>query len=149
MNILLEILRFFFGAGWMMLWNISFLLAMGMFVIGPQAMLASDALRTPVPTASLGTFGYVMIIAVVLAVTTPVAVGMFLRAGGMTAGWSAIAAFGSGVAVCAATVLVLGAMAQHGGRMWVTAAWILIVGTIVGHLAMMYVATGRGTAAAA
>lgn len=147
-TLFLESLRFVFGAGWGMLWNIPFLLGAVMFAVGPMAMLAGDALKTPVPTASLGTIAYVMIIGSFLSLATAVGVALTMRSAAFSPGWIGLATLGSAVAMAALSFWLLGTMCSKGGRLWVSLGWILVGATLLAHLGAVYRAATRPSPAA-
>jgi hypothetical protein len=77
----MDILKFLFGSGWLIGWYVAMWVFGALFVALPVHALAKDALKVPVPTASLGTMG-VMILplffyAVVLTINGALAVKGF------------------------------------------------------------------------
>lgn len=141
MSLLSELVRFFFGTGGWIAWHVLFLLAVGIGVLLPLAALCGDALKQPPPAASLGTVGCVMLVALVLGATTPVAAGTALGAAGWNGALVAVLALGAGAAVAVLVGWLLMAMAERGGQTLVALSWMIVIALVIGHLATLRWAT--------
>lgn len=140
---MLTVLKFLFGSGWWVAWYLAVWGVMALFVGMPLKMLIDDALKTPPPTPSLGTFGYMMIIPVVVGAVTLVDAIIMVTGGGGSALSKTMIVLG--VTAGAVVLMSLGEapIVSAPGRMAALVATATAVAIMAANLTLLWLRTAR------
>lgn len=145
---MVDALRFLFGSGWTVLWHLVLWLLGAVFVAGPTGMLVGDALKSPTPTPTLGTFVYLMLIAMYFALAC-VGSGLIAALQLPAPAWQR-AAVAVAWPVIAMAVLLAASwwMGERPGRAAGVAYATITVLLIVGNLVVLYLPDAAAAEAA-
>jgi hypothetical protein len=142
----MDLLKFLFGSGWMIAWHGALWLAAGILVILPIKMLADDALKVPVPTATLGTMGAMFMPVFYFLAATVINGALASRT--MQGSWLTRAAlvFAAATVACVVMSLAFAAMMQRPGRGSVVLVCLTAAGLMAGNLWLARIGVSRAEA---
>ena len=128
--------RFIIGSGTLVAWNGALWLAGLLFVVLPAKALFADALESPPPAQSLGTFGVILLIVAYFGVATPIGAVMAAHAVRCPAWLVGLVGTACFAVVVLGLYLVLATTAQLGGRAWVIASVAFMIALHTANLSM-------------